>query len=318
VESSLVSAWFSEPTLSPELVGLAQSTARSQAGGLADGTTQWLSNSWSELQPSGKAKRRRRHQGSSASLAELAQQPARLKNLVAPGGPPIVVALLDSGIDTDHHQSLSNSLWNNSKESADGIDNSKNGMIDDITGWNFVGSSPWTNDDEGHGTMMASIITRQAPMVRLMNLKVMDANGTANMRYISAAIDYAVENDADVINLSLGARSSDASVTRAIEKALEAGVIVVAASGNNGGKKSLFPANVPGVWSAGATDRKGNIKEWSNGGQGKGPQHVLIHGTKLKALKMGGGNGHTTGTSAAAAHLSGLFANLLYLQQDQR
>ena len=92
-----------------------------------------------------------------------------------------MVALLDSGIDTEHHQSLESSLWNNSQESNDGIDNSKNGMIDDITGWNFVGNDPWANDDEGHGTMMASIITRQAPMVRLMNLKVMDADGTASM-----------------------------------------------------------------------------------------------------------------------------------------
>jgi len=247
-------------------------------------------------------------------IQRLARHPQRLLQWIGPDAAPITVALIDSGIDTEHHQEFGGHLWMNPKEQQDGIDNSGDGRIDDITGWDFVGNDPLAEDQDGHGTMMAGLVMDAAPTARLMNLRVLDAAGEGSMVHVSQAIDYAVEHGAQVINLSLGANGTNSIVAASIDRALGAGVIVVAASGNEGKDRPNFPARMPGVWAAGSLDEEGQPTEWSNGGRRKGNQFVTVLSKHVKSLQINGGTRFVSGTSAAAARLSGLFASLLSLR----
>jgi hypothetical protein len=166
----------------------------------------------------------------------------------------VIVAVLDSGVDLDHPDLIDN-IWINSGEiPGDNIDNDGNSYIDDVYGWNFVASN---NDPEpdlqkeyvytavNHGTVVAGVIAATAngsgivgiaPRAKIMSLKVMDEKGSGNTLLLSQAIDYAVENGADIINLSLVGKFYDEYLKKSIENAYNKGVLVVAASGNEENK----------------------------------------------------------------------------------
>jgi subtilisin family serine protease len=162
----------------------------------------------------------------------------------------VVVAVLDSGVDLDHPD-LIGSIWTNNEEiPGDGIDNDKNSYIDDYNGWDFVSSdnNPEPNIDgdydftaANHGTVVAGVISAMAnrsgivgiaPEAKIMPLKILDSQGTGNTLVLSQAIDYAVENGADIINLSLVGDTYGPKLEQAIINAYNKGVMIVAASGN--------------------------------------------------------------------------------------
>lgn len=162
----------------------------------------------------------------------------------------VVVAVLDSGVDLSHPDLVDN-LWVNTAEIPDdGIDNDNNSYIDDVVGWDFLDSdnNPRPDLDEGydftainHGTVIAGIIAATAndagilglaPKAKIMPLKILDAKGSGNTLVLSQAINYAVENGADIINLSLVGKSFDNNLKQAIVNAYAQGVMIVAASGN--------------------------------------------------------------------------------------
>ncbi len=162
----------------------------------------------------------------------------------------VVVAVLDSGVDLDHPD-LAESIWKNPGEIAgDHIDNDKNSYIDDVSGWDFVSSdndpSPDIDADYdftavNHGTIVAGIIAAQmngsgivgiAPQVKIMPLKILNSQGLGNTLVLAQAINYAVENGADVINLSLVGKTLGEPLETAIKNAYNKGVMIVAASGN--------------------------------------------------------------------------------------
>ncbi|MBT6691469.1 S8 family serine peptidase [Candidatus Parcubacteria bacterium] len=162
----------------------------------------------------------------------------------------VVVAVLDSGVDIDHPD-LSDNIWVNSGEIPDdGIDNDGNSYIDDVHGWDFVESNNDPNPTLGadynpvainHGTVVAGIIAAVAnqegiigiaPNAKIMPLKILNEKGSGNTMLLSQAIDYAVENGADIINLSLVGDFYDDFLQDSVENAYKSGVLVVAASGN--------------------------------------------------------------------------------------
>ncbi len=166
----------------------------------------------------------------------------------------VVVAILDSGVDLDHPD-LVNNIWLNAGEIADnGIDDDRNSYIDDVVGWDFVDSDNVPEPDVSgeydivsinHGTVVAGILAGTAndsgivgiaPHAKIMPLRILDEFGQGNTLVLSQAIDYAVENGADIINLSLVGKSYDNTIKQAIKEAYEAGVVVVAASGNEENK----------------------------------------------------------------------------------
>jgi len=165
------------------------------------------------------------------------------------GSEEVIVAVLDTGVDITHPD-LSGNIWVNMDEFAgDGIDNDNNGYIDDINGWDFIYDWPdpvpdldWYFDDIiHHGTFVSGIIAAMennigvvgiANKVKIMPLKVLDEMGDGDSDTVAKAIEYAIDNGADVINLSLAGYDDTTAAVQAINKAKEANVIIVAAAGN--------------------------------------------------------------------------------------
>ena len=165
-------------------------------------------------------------------------------------GAGAVVAIIDSGIDPANVE-LDEQLWSNSDEvPGDGQDNDANGYVDDVNGWDFFENGD--NDpapegaggDDAHGTLIAGIVAAEvngigisgiAPEATIMNLRACD-NGFCDSFDVLEAMVYAVDNGADIINLSFGAAIpkslGDPVLEDAMDYALERGVLVVSAAGN--------------------------------------------------------------------------------------
>ncbi len=163
----------------------------------------------------------------------------------------VIVAVIDSGVYVTH-EDLAANLWVNSGEIAGNLaDDDGNGKIDDINGWNFKAgvASPapqtWTGygGAEGHGTHVSGIIGAVGNNAKgvigiigthskIMGLNVFGNQPSASTTNIDNAIAYAVNKGAQVINLSLGGETYAASTRTAIDAAVAAGTVVVAAAGN--------------------------------------------------------------------------------------
>ena len=169
----------------------------------------------------------------------------------ATGSDEVIVAVLDTGIDLDHVDLVEN-IWVNEGEIAgDGIDNDQNGYIDDVNGWDFIDQDATPSPDRSihfdkdaipHGTMVAGIIAAVGDNAegisgiswssKIMPIRVMDNFGAGNTFAAYEGVEYAIANGADVINMSFSSFEFDVQFRNAIEKAHEAGIVVVAAAGN--------------------------------------------------------------------------------------
>lgn len=168
--------------------------------------------------------------------------------------PDIVIAVLDSGVQIDHPD-LRENMWRNISEARNGIDDDRNGYVDDLNGWDFVNDvgDPSPKFDEGfteagimHGTLVSGIaaatgnnavgVTGVTWRTQIMPLRVLDNGGEGMTDKVVEAINYAVKNGADIINLSFVGFGKSKSLEAAIKKAHERGVVVVAAAGNEQGQ----------------------------------------------------------------------------------
>lgn len=163
----------------------------------------------------------------------------------------VVIAIIDTGVQLDHPD-LKDNIWVNEDEIPDDdIDNDLNGYIDDIYGWDFVNN---TSDNNvkisrgyekyavNHGTVIAGIaagsgnnnegITGIIWKTKIMSLRALDSQGQGNTYNVARAIDYAVKNGADIINLSFVGNKSDPILSGSIQRANQAGIAIVAAAGN--------------------------------------------------------------------------------------
>lgn len=176
---------------------------------------------------------------------------------VTHGDPSVVIAVIDTGIVGGYlapHPDLQNQLWQNPHEIPNDLnDNDGNGIVDDIIGANFsdlnnINGNP-VDPADGHGTQVASIIGAEAdngigisgvaPGVKLMIIKAFSA-GVSSSASVIAAIDYAIQNGANIINASYGQIGSkdygeinfDFLEYDAIRRAGDAGILFVTAAGN--------------------------------------------------------------------------------------
>ncbi|MEQ1564896.1 MAG: S8 family peptidase [Myxococcota bacterium] len=197
-----------------------------------------------------------------------------------------------------------------------------------LAGASFVPGAATAKDDQGHGTHVAGTIAQTtnngigvagvAPDATLLPVKVLSSFGFGSSAWIASGIDYAVDEGADVINLSLGGGYSSI-IHNAIKKAHANGVIVVAAAGNSGKRGVSYPGALEEAIGVSATGPDGTMAPYSSYGEG-----VDIAGPGGDKRKTGGGvlqdtidgkNGHQyaeyQGTSMATPHVAGAAAVLL-------
>lgn len=197
-----------------------------------------------------------------------------------------------------------------------------------LPGRSFVPGAATAADDNGHGTHVAGTIAQAthngvgtagiAPNVTILPMKVLGASGGGLSTWIASAIDEAVDQGANVINLSLGGGHSAIIVT-AVEKARKAGVVVVAAAGNTGRQGIGSPADAPAaiaVTAVGPNDTLAPYSSWGRGveiaapgGDKTIPGGGIVQGT----IQKGGGQqfAELQGTSMATPHVAGAAAVLI-------
>jgi hypothetical protein len=199
-------------------------------------------------------------------------------NAIPETAEPVVVAVIDTGLDWHHRDIDWENLWRNPDEIPDnGLDDDNNGYIDDIIGWDFLAqmNKPW--DMDGHGTVVAGIIaaTRNNDIgiagisdhAQIMVLKAVNNFGSTRASYIAQAIVYAVDNGARIINLSVGGPRSSAIEQAALAYASDNNVLVIAASGNEGIELDDYgPGGDDNVLTVGATHVDDRAAGFSNYG----------------------------------------------------
>lgn len=237
-------------------------------------------------------------------------------------GKGVVVAVLDTGFDYDHPD-LKDNIWMNPGEiPGNGIDNDGNGYIDDTQGWNFADNTNNVIDLNGHGTHVAGTIaggnngfgvTGIAYDAKIMPVKVLNEQGSGSSNAVAEGIYYAVNNGADVINLSLGNNFPNSTLADAIEYASSRGTVVIMASGNNGYPLPGYPARYANNWglAVGAVDSNNRMANFSNRAGLNNFPYVTAPGVSIYSSLPGNEYGTYSGTSMAAPHVAGVVALML-------
>ncbi len=226
---------------------------------------------------------------------------ANLRAVHRAGGRGVTVAVLDTGVAYRD--------WHNFKRSPD-FNQTKF-----VKPRDFVAKNSFPLDREGHGTFVSGLVaestnngfglTGLAYGASIMPVRILAADGTGDAATISQGIRYAATHGAQVINLSLefslDVTSSDIpDIISAIRFAHQRGVVVVAASGNEGVAQVAYPARAAAVISVGATTKDRCLANYSNGG------------TRLDLVAPGGGN-DTTLLSDANCHPTRALPNISQL-----
>lgn len=228
------------------------------------------------------------------------------KQQPAPAGAGVVVAVVDSGIDSTHPDLA--------------------GRV--IAGPDLIdGGAP--DDPRGHGTHLSGIIAAAAgngvggagiaPRASLLAIRVLNADNAGSAYTVSRGIDAAVQRGADVINLSLNWNNANqdlSPVTAAMQRAADAGIVLVVAAGNGGQDHCEEPVLERRALCVGALNDDLQLAPFSSHGRGLG---VVAPGSGVLSTWPRGEYARLSGTSQAAAQASGVAALLvgLGLRGDQ-
>lgn len=188
-------------------------------------------------------------------------------------------------------------------------------------GVNILNARQSAADDNGHGTHIAGTIaacggsrgTRgirgAAPKALLYPVKAFDHEGSAYVSDIILAIEWCIHNKMDIINMSFGMSEFSPAMLQAVKTAHQSGIIVVASSGNAGKTDSVdYPARLPYTIGVGAVNKQGRIAAFSN----RGPEvDIYGPGEAIYSTWPGRRYNELSGTSMAAAHISGVLALLI-------
>ena len=184
--------------------------------------------------------------------------------------------------------------------------------IDYIKGFNYISNSDDTEDDIGHGTALASIVTSISPDVEIVPLKISGMSFLTTAEITAKAIYQAVDDfKCDILLLSFGQPDTE-ELHKAIKYASENGVIMISAVGNEGfisyrKNKIYYPAGYDEVIGVGSANAVGDLSYFS---QRNKSVFVIAKGEKLKALNTDGTERLVNGTSFSAAYIAGLAARV--------
>jgi subtilisin family serine protease len=244
-------------------------------------------------------------------------------------GSGVVVAVLDSGVQFDHPD-LADNLWTNPGEvPGNGVDDDRNGFVDDVHGANIVTPGAPAADDEGHGTHVAGIIAAQAgngeggagiaPGARIMSVKVLDANRAGNSSLLARGIRYAVDEGARILNISLNGDGTSPDLDAALAYANDKGATLVTSAGNNSRDIDLRPSypassTVPAVLTVTATQEDGGLLSIAN--RGLNSVDLAAPGAMIMSTARGSRYELRQGTSMAAPFVAGSLALLAAARPD--
>ena len=245
------------------------------------------------------------------------------------GSRDIIVGVIDSGIDYTHPDLAAN-MWRNPGEIPDnGIDDDGNGYVDDVYGINAIKLDGDPYDDNEHGTHCAGTIGGVGNNgigvagvcwnVSLMALKFLDSEGYGYDADAVTCIEYAIDNGARVLSNSWGGEGSDKALEDAIKAAEEAGIVFVAAAGNetsDNDKTPSYPASYDcaSLISVVSTDKSDKLSYFSNWGETS--CDIAAPGSGIWSCAPGGDYQSMSGTSMATPHVSGAAALLLSVNPD--
>lgn len=220
------------------------------------------------------------------------------------GSSNVILAIIDTGIDLDH-EDLAGRLWTNTQG---------------YHGKSFVdyGDENIPDDDNGHGTHCAGIaaamtdndkgiagVAGETP-VELMAVKVLSSGGSGRSSWVAAGIDYATNNGAHIISMSLGSDSSSTTIEQACFHAWDNDVVVVAAAGNSNTNRRHYPAGYDDYVIAVAAINSNNKRaSFSNFGDWV---DLAAPGVDIYSTFKGGGYRSFSGTSMACPHVAGVAA----------
>lgn len=203
------------------------------------------------------------------------------------------IAVVDTGVDPNHPD--------------------LSGLV--LTGFNTIDGTENSSDDHGHGTHVAGIAAAQTNNATgvasasftstILPIKVLNKDGFGTYADVAEGIVYAVDNEARIINLSLGGTSDSETLKRAVRYAQNKGSLLVAAAGNNGNDTPVYPASYDGVLAVSASDQDDSLASFSSFGKNI---FVASPGVSITSTVLAAGYASYNGTSMAAPHLSGLLA----------
>lgn len=243
------------------------------------------------------------------------------------GSRSVVVAVIDTGIDYTHRDLAANAWRNPGEVAGDGLDNDGNGFVDDVYGWDFANNDADPLDDQGHGTHVAGTIGAVGNNgtgvvgvswnVSIIGLKFLGANGSGSTSGAVAAINYATRMRRDfginivATNNSWGGGGSSTSLRDAIAAGGQAGILFVAAAGNestNIDATPSYPASYTSdaVISVAATDRSNNLASFSN--YGATGVDLAAPGVSIYSTVRNNSYATYSGTSMATPHVTGTVA----------
>lgn len=242
------------------------------------------------------------------------------------GDSTVTVSTLDSGLKLDH-EDLVGRIWKNQNESAgNATDDDANGYIDDINGWDFINSDNDPTDDNGHGTSVTGIIGANGNNnigyagvdwnCKLMTCKVLDDEGLGLYSNWISAINYSIDNGADVINMSLSGASFSQALQDAIDDAYSNNIPVVVSMGNDNSVTSQYPAALNNVIAVGATssnNERSSPFTWGGGSNWGNHIDLVAPGNKIFGLHYQSNTNYNTywsGTSQATPYVTGVVALL--------
>ena len=204
-------------------------------------------------------------------------------------GEGVKVAVIDSGIDT--HYELDTKDWMDFSDKTQGYK---------------------PTDNTGHGTEVAGVIGARingtgmvgiASKAQLYSVKVLDKENQTTISTVIKAIEWCIENDMDIINMSFGTDHYSKVLEEEIEKAHNKGIVMVSAAGNDT-KEIQYPAAYDHVISVGSINEKMEVSDFST----KEQTDLVAPGEKVQSTGYVGSHTISSGTSLAAAHVTGVAA----------
>jgi len=257
-----------------------------------------------------------------------------LRDNLGPKARDIILAVIDSGVDIAH-EDLAAAVWVNAVEAQGqpGVDDDGNGYVDDIRGWDFTdapglpGKGDWlegdadVSDESGHGTQVSGVALAVADngvgiagvsdawlMPLRAGLNLQSGESLLEEDDLAAAIVYAVDNGAHILNLSWGGPENARLIRDAIRYAIQRGVVVIASAGNSGAEGVLYPGRLDETITVGATDNSDNGASFSSRGN---TVDLVAPGVSILSTLPGNAYGARSGTSFSAPMVSGIAAMLL-------